>query len=324
MYQFLWIFFVYAFLGWCTEVRYAALRTGKFVNRGFLNGPVCPIYGCGVVVVLAGLEPLKGNFVLLFLGSVVLTSALEWATGFVLEKLFRQRWWDYSDKPFNLGGYICLEFSIMWGFACLFVVDILHPSIEFFIRLIPHTLGWVLLGLFSAAMAVDLAATVRTIAKLNRQLDQIDQLARRLKTASNEFGENLADRVLEAAERSADWKEDWEAAAEEWSQRRAEFQVQLAQRKERLEGELAQKREQMEDELRQHAQEQAVRLQEGHDKARAELDAWREKLQTQLDSRVFGQRRLMAAFPKMRSTRHRQAMEQLRRRMERRAPSKRK
>ena len=324
MYQFLWIFFVYAFLGWCTEVSYAALRTGKFVNRGFLNGPVCPIYGCGVVVVLAGLEPLKGNFVLLFLGSVVLTSALEWATGFVLEKLFRQRWWDYSDRPFNLGGYICLEFSIMWGLACLFVVDILHPSIEFFIRLIPHTLGWVLLGLFSAAMAVDLAATVRTIAKLNRQLDQIDQLARRLKTASNEFGENLADRVLEAAERSADWKEDWEAAAEEWSQRRAEFQVQLAQRKERLEGELAQKREQMEDELRQHAQEQAVRLQEGHDKARAELDAWREKLQTQLDSRVFGQRRLMAAFPKMRSTRHRQAMEQLRRRMERRAPSKRK
>lgn len=324
MYQFLWIFFVYAFLGWCTEVSYAALRTGKFVNRGFLNGPVCPIYGCGVVVVLVGLTPLKGNFVLLFLGSVVLTSVLELATGFVLEKLFRQRWWDYSDKPFNLGGYICLEFSIMWGFACLFVVDILHPSIEFFIHLIPHTLGWVLLGLFSAAMAVDLAATVRTIAKLNRQLDQIDQLARRLKTASNEFGENLADRVLEAAERSADWKEDWEAAAEEWSQRRAEFQVQLAQRKERLEGELAQKREQMEDELRQHAQEQAVRLQEGHDKARAELDAWREKLQTQLDSRVFGQRRLMAAFPKMRSTRHRQAMEQLRRRMERRAPSKRK
>ena len=324
MYQFLWIFFVYAFLGWCTEVSYAALRTGKFVNRGFLNGPVCPIYGCGVVVVLAGLEPLKGNFVLLFLGSVVLTSALEWATGVVLEKLFRQRGWDYSDRPFNLGGYICLEFSVMWGFACLFVVDILHPSIEFFIRLIPNALGWALLGLFSAAMAVDLAATVRTIAKLNRQLDQIDQLARRLKTASNEFGENLADRVLEAAERSADWKEDWEAAAEEWSQRRAEFQVQLAQRKERLEGELAQKREQMEDELRQHAQEQAVRLQEGHDKARAELDAWREKLQTQLDSRVFGQRRLMAAFPKMRSTRHRQAMEQLRRRMERRTPSTRK
>ena len=101
-------------------------------------------------------------------------------------------------------------------------------------------------------------------------------------------------------------------------------QEQLAQKRERLEDELAQKREQMEDELRQHAQERAARLQAGHDRARAELDAWREKLQTQLDSRVFGQRRLMAAFPKMRSTSHRQAMEQLRRRMERRTPSTRK
>lgn len=324
MYQFLCIFFIYAFLGWCTEVSYAALQTGKFVNRGFLNGPVCPIYGFGVVIIIACLTPLKKNLFLLFLGSVVLTSLLELVTGFVLEKLFHQRWWDYSNDPFNLGGYICLKFSIAWGFACLFVVDILHPSIEFFIRLIPHTLGWALLGLFSAAMAVDLAATVRTIAKINRQLDQIDQLARRLKTASNEFGENLADRVLEAAEKSADWKEDWESAAEEWAQRRAEFQEQLAQKRERLEDELAQKREQMEDELRQHAQERAARLQAGHDRARAELDAWREKLQTQLDSRAFGQRRLMAAFPKMRSTSHRQAMEQLRRRMERRTPSTRK
>ena len=83
LYQFLWIFFIYAFLGWCTEVSYAALNTGKFVNRGFLNGPVCPIYGFGVVIVLACLTPLKGNFVLLFLGSVVLTSALEWITGFL-------------------------------------------------------------------------------------------------------------------------------------------------------------------------------------------------------------------------------------------------
>ena len=89
-------------------------------------------------------------------------------------------------------------------------------------------------------------------------------------------------------------------------------------------GQVQTKTMQMEDELRQHAQERAARLQAGHDRARAELDAWREKLQTQLDSRAFGQRRLMAAFPKMRSTSHRQAMEQLRRRMERHTPTKRK
>ena len=107
LYRLLWIFFIYAFLGWCTEVSYAALVTGTFVNRGFLNGPVCPIYGFGVVIVLTCLTPLAGSLPLLFLGSVVLTSALEWLTGFALEKLFHQRWWDYSDEPFNLSGYIC-------------------------------------------------------------------------------------------------------------------------------------------------------------------------------------------------------------------------
>ena len=105
MYLLLWIFFVYAFLGWCTEVSFAALTSGRFVNRGFLNGPVCPIYGVGVVIVFFFLDPLRGNTFLLFLGSVLLTSLLEWVTGFVLEKIFHQRWWDYSNEPFNPVSY---------------------------------------------------------------------------------------------------------------------------------------------------------------------------------------------------------------------------
>ena len=181
MYQFLWIFFVYSFLGWCTEVSYVALVSGRFVNRGFLNGPVCPIYGFGVVIVLGCLEPLQENLLLLFLGSVVLTSLLEWLTGFLLEKLFHQRWWDYSDQPFNLGGYICLRFSIMWGLACLFVVKIVHPSVLLLIRLIPRPLGWTLLAIFGVVLAVDLAATLRTIAKINRSLGQIDELAAKIR-----------------------------------------------------------------------------------------------------------------------------------------------
>lgn len=122
LYGLFWIFFLYAFLGWCTEVSYAALVTGTFVNRGFLNGPVCPVYGFGAVIVLNCLTPLADNLLLLFLGSVALTSALEWFTGFVLEKLFHQRWWDYSDEPFNLSGYVCLRFSIAWALpACLWL-----------------------------------------------------------------------------------------------------------------------------------------------------------------------------------------------------------
>ena len=85
-YEAAWIFLVYAFLGWCTEVAYAALELKQFVNRGFLNGPVCPIYGCGVLLVVAVLTPLKENFLILFVGSFFLTSLIEFITGFLLEK----------------------------------------------------------------------------------------------------------------------------------------------------------------------------------------------------------------------------------------------
>ena len=93
-------FVIYAFLGWCCEVIFAALKTGKFVNRGFLNGPVCPVYGFGMLLVIGMQVFLLGssdNIFTLFAGSFVLTSAIEFLTGFVLERVFHDKWWDYSD-----------------------------------------------------------------------------------------------------------------------------------------------------------------------------------------------------------------------------------
>ena len=107
-YLFAWLFVLYAFIGWCTKVVYTAVTLGRFVNRGFLNEPVCPIYGFGMLLVIFCLSPLQNNLLLFFVGAILLTSALEWITGFILEKVFRAKWWDYSDSPFNLNGYICL------------------------------------------------------------------------------------------------------------------------------------------------------------------------------------------------------------------------
>ena len=115
---------------------------------------------------------------------MLLTSLLELGVGFALEKLFHQRWWDYTNEPFNLGGYICLRFSLAWGLACLLVMEIIHPSVLWLILHIPHTLGLVLLACFVSVMAVDLTATVRTIARINRSLGQIDELAGRIKALS--------------------------------------------------------------------------------------------------------------------------------------------
>ena len=307
LYQTLWFFFVYAFLGWCTEVSYAALHTGKFVNRGFLNGPVCPIYGFGVVIVLWALEPLAGNSLLLFLGSVVLTSLLEWITGFVLEKLFHQRWWDYSEEPFNIGGYICLRFSIAWGLACLFVVKLVHPTILWGVQAIPRTLGWVLLGIFSAAMAVDLAATVRTIARMNRQLSQLDEMAGRLKAVSNDLGEYLAVRVLDAAEAGDGMREDVQKNLSELRAAAEQRRLELLQGMDEVKDSLVRKRFQI----------QIDQAQWLEDRER-DLDDLRKRMEEVRGRYIFGQKRLLAAFPRMRSLDHKKALERLRRWIEQR------
>ena len=191
IYQALWIFIIYAFLGWCSEVAFAAVNKGKFVNRGFLNGPVCPIYGVGMLIVVLCLWSLRDRPLLLFLGSALLTTALEFVTGFVLERFFHDKWWDYSDKPFNIMGYVCLKFSIFWGLACTFIMLIIHPIIYGFIRLIPHIVGVVLLVIIMTGFVIDVAVTVSTIVKFNRRLKVMDDIAAKIKVLSNQIGENI-------------------------------------------------------------------------------------------------------------------------------------
>ena len=302
VYTVLWYFFLYAFLGWCAEVSYAALRTGRFVNRGFLNGPVCPIYGVGVVIVVGLLTPVKENTLLLFVCSVLLTSALEWVTGFVLERMFHQKWWDYSDLPLNLNGYICPLFSVLWGIACLLVMEIIQPAAERLVGHIPHALGVGLLAVFCLILAVDLAATVAAMVGLNRRLRQLEELAGKIKAASDELGENLSAGVINLSERSAGLREDLSERSADLEERLTDWQDGLA--------ELLAAREE-EQAKRRRAREAALKRREA---ALAELKAANEEL---LDTYGFGQRRLLKAFPHMTSTRYAAAMEELRERFRR-------
>ena len=144
LYQILAYFLVYSCLGWCLEVVYAAATTGQIVNRGFLNGPVCPIYGFGMVIVLFDLTPFARSTLALYIGGVILPSALELVGGWALYKLYHTRWWDYSDKPFNIGGYICLEFSLLWGVGTLVMMKAIHPTIAGLVELVPPFIGFIL------------------------------------------------------------------------------------------------------------------------------------------------------------------------------------
>lgn len=192
LYQLLAYFLIYSCLGWCLEVIYAAVTTGSIINRGFLNGPVCPIYGFGMVLVLLLLTPLSHNTILLYLGGVILPSALELVGGWALEKLYHTRWWDYSERPFNIGGYICLQFSLLWGVGTLVMMRVVHPSIAVLVELVPELVGLILMLVLYLVYAVDVVATAISAAGLAETLDTMEQLADGLHDISDAMSDILA------------------------------------------------------------------------------------------------------------------------------------
>ena len=275
----LWYFIIYAFLGWCTEIVYTAAKTGKFVNRGFLNGPYCPIYGVGVILVVNLLEPVQNNIFYLFIGSILITCAIELIAGFVLEKVFHQKWWDYSDLPFNFGGYICLMFSLMWGLACLVVVDKIHPLVISLFNWIPNTVSEVLLIIFACLFIVDLFSTVKTILKLNEKLEIIDEITLKIREISESIGENLATGAITFMHKKDDIEEIFKA------------------KKEILEADLAEMKDAQQKAMAHHKQT-LINLKK----------AYREHL----ENITFGQKRLLQAFPGLKSLYHKDALEKLR------------
>lgn len=194
-YQIYWLFIAFAFIGWCVEVAYATVKTSSFVNRGFLNGPVCPIYGFGVVIVTLLLMPLRDHWLLLFICAVLLTSCLEFITGYILEKIFHQKWWDYSEIRWNIKGYVCPRFSLMWGVGCLAVIYLIEPPVLLLINGMPKVLGIILLCAVSAIFAADLSVTAATLLKINARFKRMNDTEERLRRLSDELGESISKRV---------------------------------------------------------------------------------------------------------------------------------
>ena len=189
-------FFVYGFLGWCTEVIFAAFKQHRFVNRGFLNGPICPIYGVGVTLVIACLEAFQSNLLLLYISSVILVTVLEGVTGWAMDKLFHNKWWDYSKLPFNIGGYVCLLFSLIWGVACVFIVYFVHPLIHQVLSLIPYTAGIALIAILGIALLSDIIVTTSAIVKFNQYLERLKHITDELHAISNQIGSELYQNVM--------------------------------------------------------------------------------------------------------------------------------
>ena len=163
VYNVIMCFFIYSLLGWLVEVAYAYKNQKKFVNRGFLNGPLCPIYGSCLLSIILLLSSYKGSTIGLFIMAIILTSSIEYFTGFLLEKLFNKKYWDYTEDPLNLHGRICLHFSIMWGFCSVMVVRYIHPTIIQLVDKIPYSLGISIEFMLLSLLLIDFYSTLVTL-----------------------------------------------------------------------------------------------------------------------------------------------------------------
>lgn len=172
-YELTGLFFIYSFIGWCVEVGVAAFKRKKFINRGFIMGPLCTIYGLGAVAFAIFLPELKENLFFLFLGGAILASFIEFVTGVLLEKIFHKKWWDYSEYRFNFEGYVCLQYSLLWGVFAVFLVWFVNPFLVSIIRFIPHLTGVITFWLLGGLLAVDLISTGFALLGMQKKIESL-------------------------------------------------------------------------------------------------------------------------------------------------------
>ena len=167
--QYILLFFIYSFLGWLMEVALQFINKKRFVNRGFLIGPICPIYGYGVLLILL-LVGNKGDIIAVFLKSILICSLIEYFTSYFMEKLFKARWWDYSSKKFNINGRICLETMVPFGILGTLIIYILNPFVMSFLNLCPYWLQIVLAVLFLIIYLVDNIISFEVMNKIKGEI----------------------------------------------------------------------------------------------------------------------------------------------------------
>ena len=216
--QWLFIFYIYCFLGWCFESAYVSIKKRKLINRGFMRGPFLPLYGSGAVMMLVVSMPFADNIVLTYLAGCVGATALEYITGVTMEALFKVRYWDYSGKPFNFQGQICLGSTVTWGFFTVLMTRVLHYPIDRFVCGIPARLLNYLTAFLTVYIVMDFTLSFKAaldlrdiLVKLQKVREEMERMQRRLDVLiafnTEEKEQKKLERELSLAELSAEIKQ---------------------------------------------------------------------------------------------------------------------
>ena len=187
--QLLWLFLCYSFLGWVLETATAAVRKKRFVNRGMVNGPFCVIYGIAAALLTATTGELHGFW--LFLDCVILATVIEWVAGHLIERWYRERWWNYENIRWNLDGYISLPTSLFWGALGVLVARFGNRLLLSLFGMLPSLLGRLTVFILTGLIAVDIIATAAVLSGQSRREEQWKATDRWLTSISRRLGDKI-------------------------------------------------------------------------------------------------------------------------------------
>lgn len=220
---------IYSFLGWIVESAYKTIRTKKLVNSGFLYGPICPIYGFGALIMLLTLEHFQFNAFVLFVMAIIILSIWEYIVGFLLEKIFKTKYWDYSSYKFNIKGRVCLINSIFWGILALIFIYIVHPPIQKLLSNIPIDVQMFINIIVFVFIMVDTILSIIKVYNINLNVYSLQNIANNIKTQVEKIKQFAGTKVKES-----ETVEKMQSALDELKQKQEILKAKLEKQTERL------------------------------------------------------------------------------------------
>lgn len=308
--QWVLIFYIYCVFGWIFESTVVSVQQRRFVDRGFLRGPMLPIYGFGAVIMLHVALPLDGHPAAIFCAGMVVATAFEYVVGWLMETLFKVRYWDYSTHRFQFQGRICLQSSLAWGALSLALPYGLHRPVHWIVSQLTPVWTGVVTGLVTVFFVADVVSSTRTALQLAELFEELEKMRDEVDVLRARFAAHAAETREKLAAASARMNElaDERLAQAAEAMRVGEYSAQLRDQ-------AAAAREQ----LAAAAEEQRTRILAAAEESRLQLYLAVQEAEDRISARIERMRkqskRTVSGNPTLRSAKYHKAADELRRRL---------
>ena len=316
--QWVLLFFLYSFCGWCWEVFLYLVKERRFVNRGFLFGPILPIYGFGAVGILLTCVPVEGNMALVALVGTIAASLLEYVTGFLMESIFHVRYWDYSQRPLNLNGYICALSAATWAVFSVIIVSVVNPFVKNYIYMIPLTMADAAAAVLVGFAVVDTGFAVRRALDLRALPESMERYAKELQALHgglDSINEHVSGMIRDFAAHVDSKQEEFAANAKRVTAARDRVREMMDQKRLSLEDGAKERFANFERILNEAASylPDVSALRKEVEEAKAKYDRQSEELRKTRERRLLRAEHALRNNPTAASRRHKGPFEQLKR-----------